>query len=92
MIDTILPKWTIEIHKVFNYSWRWDFLCPEKVNIHLNRKDCTGIYIWQKIKKKIREAKSFMYFYCLLDRECIKTTETWLLICYLIFAHKYNSR
>ena len=38
MIDTISPKWTIEIHKVFNYSWRWDFLCPEKVNIHLNRK------------------------------------------------------
>ncbi len=25
MIDTISPKWTIEIHKVFNYSWRWDF-------------------------------------------------------------------
>ncbi len=35
--DTIPLKWTIEIHKVFNYSRRWDFLCLEKANIYLNK-------------------------------------------------------
>ena len=38
-IDTIPLKWTIEIHKVFNYSRRWDFLCPEKANTHLNKRN-----------------------------------------------------
>ena len=36
--DTIPLKWTIEIHKVFNYSRRWDFIMPRKSKYSFEQK------------------------------------------------------